>query len=121
MTKKIISFVYIVPLASGKGFKIGFSIDPLRRIKELEKRFGALDTSRIVRVQLTTSSTTPLKIEETLKFVFEGARIKNMPSGNGHTEFFKMGCFDEVIDFAKRLVDIRSLHDPNAKIIFGMV
>ncbi|WP_142375611.1 GIY-YIG nuclease family protein [Klebsiella quasipneumoniae] len=86
-------YVYLLIDASGERFKIGRSIAPLMRIKQLPQEFD-LATSRQVPVLGWRAD----KVENLLHGLFREQAVM-MPPGDGYTEWFGIEAWDAVLAF----------------------
>lgn len=86
-------YVYLLIDASGERFKIGRSISPLMRIKQLPQEFD-LAASRQVPVLGWRAD----KVENLLHGLFREQAV-TMPPGAGYTEWFGIEAWDAVLAF----------------------
>ncbi|HTE42476.1 MAG TPA: GIY-YIG nuclease family protein [Steroidobacteraceae bacterium] len=91
-------FVYVLPLAGGAAFKVGFSCHPLQRFYAFTRRyFERFDLHRALLLRVT-SCDDARRIEALLKASLAAYRA-NAPvwslEAGGHTEWFRVDAFDE--------------------------
>lgn len=96
-------------------FKIGLTIDITGRAKELTRGWGDFDLNESYTI--TDDSLTISRLERSLHFMFSAWNIENENDSAGRTEWFKIGCLDEV---RKTIERIGELQGSTRKLVKGV-
>lgn len=91
-----LAFVYLLVNSEHTRFKIGFSIDPLQRLKSIATKID-MDYSR----QVSCTPSDVRRLEKVLHAWFDDFRIHPdlIDDPQGHTEWFEINCWDKVISY----------------------
>lgn len=101
------NFVYLLRNKTGDAFKIGVSCDPQQRGAQLPQK---LDWKKSLQVSMSGGNA--YKVESMLHYLFR-EHSKNMPFGDGYTEWFGIDAWADVLAFLdaqKELLGVGALH-----------
>jgi len=93
MTTEIISYLYFLVDTQHSAFKIGISLDPLKRSRLIPEK---IDIGR--SLQFSCNKSQAHRFEKTIHFLFDSYRIEKT-QGDGFTEWFSMDAFEKIKDF----------------------
>lgn len=119
------SYIYFLPEKKREDrpsyFKIG-KADSYARIRDLEKLYDFdMKSAKVAQVDLTTTNgKRAIDIERAIHILYSASNVKH-PSGlDGHTEFFQMDVFNDLMDklpviLSNHSVEIGALEKPKKK------
>lgn len=92
--------LYFLVSTDAKRFKIGIAVDTFRRSTQLTEEIN-LAESYYVKF---SSGREALTAEKSLHFIFHKYKIRNLPSGDGYTEWFSIEILNDAIRILKIMI-----------------
>jgi hypothetical protein len=89
------SLLYLLVNEDATSFKVGISVDPSRRASQIPHN---IDFKKSIEYPVLSCTGNARKIETTIHYLFREHR-KQMPYGDGYTEWFDIDILDDVVAF----------------------
>ena len=94
-----VSYVYLLVSEDHSSFKVGVSLNPLKRVLQLPEN---IDVER--SFQFSCQRSHAFRAEKSIHFLFDKYRL-NKDKSDGYTEWFDFSAFDEIQKFVIRNQD----------------
>ena len=94
-----VSYVYLLVSEDHSSFKVGVSLNPLKRVSQLPEN---IDVER--SFQFSCQRSDAFRAEKSIHFLFDKYRL-NKDKSDGYTEWFDFSAFDEIQKFVIRNQD----------------